>query len=80
MWGVLRHIASLQYIAIMQYMKAARIAQAKEVRDDGSIIEVVVWQLAEPVPPCVHRYKYRLYYGCAGVCRMRCWPILKPMS
>ena len=29
----------------MQYMKATLIAQAKEVRDDGSIVEIVVWEL-----------------------------------
>ena len=28
-------------------MKAVLIAQAKEVRDDGSIVEIVVWELAE---------------------------------
>ncbi len=55
----------------MQYMKATRIAHAKEVRDDGSIIEIVVWQLPEPLLPCVHCFKYRLYYGSNGVCRVR---------
>jgi Family of unknown function (DUF6516) len=47
----------------MQYMKATPLARAKEVRDDGSIVEVVVWELPEPVPPCNHRFKYRLFYG-----------------
>jgi hypothetical protein len=55
----------------MQYMKAQLIAQAKEIRDDGSIVEIVVWILPTPVPPCTHRYKYRLYYGRAGVCFVR---------
>ena len=55
----------------MQYMKATRISQIKEVRDDGSIIEMVVWQLPEPLAPCTHCFKYRLYYGSAGVCRVR---------
>jgi hypothetical protein len=55
----------------MQYMKAQRLAQSKEVRDDGSIVEVVVWRLPEPITPCVHDFKYRLYYGCGGVDRVR---------
>lgn len=55
----------------MQYMPAVLIAKAKEVRDDGSIVEVVVWRLPEPVPPSTHHYKYRLYYGAAGVSRVR---------
>lgn len=55
----------------MQYMKARLLARAKEVRDDGSIVEVVIWSLAEPVPPATHAYKYRLYYGQAGQDRVR---------
>ncbi len=31
----------------MQYMKATLIAQAKEVLDDGSIVEIVVWELTD---------------------------------
>ena len=53
----------------MQYMKATLIA--KEIHDDGSIVEVVIWQLSESVPPCEHCYKYRLYFGSGGVCRVR---------
>ena len=52
-------------------MKAALIAQAKEVRDDGSIVEIVVWELAEPMPPCTHAYKYRLFFGQPGHCFVR---------
>ena len=47
------------------------IAQAKEVRDDGSIVEIVVWELAEPLPPCAHSYKYRLFFGASGACFVR---------
>ena len=52
-------------------MPAALIAKAKEFRDDGSIIEIVIWELSEPVKPSTHSYKYRLYFGAAGVCRVR---------
>lgn len=47
------------------------LAQAKEVRDDGSVIEIIVWELSEPLAPSAHRYKYRLYYGAAGISRVR---------
>jgi hypothetical protein len=30
---------------------------------DGSITEMILWQLDEPVPGCTHRFKYRLFYG-----------------
>ena len=55
----------------MQYMDAVLLARAKEVRDDGSIIEIVIWQLPEPLPPSMHTYKYRLYFGATGVSRVR---------
>lgn len=55
----------------MQYMKAKLIAKAKEVHDDGSIVEIVIWELPEPTPPSTHKYKYRLYYGLNGKCRVR---------
>ncbi len=34
--------------------------------DDGAVLEMVLWQVPEPVPGSRHRYKYRLYYGRAG--------------
>lgn len=55
----------------MQYMVAVPLARAKEVRDDGSIVEVVIWELPAPLPPSTHCFKYRLYFGVGGVCRVR---------
>lgn len=55
----------------MQYMKAALLARTKEVRDDGFIVEVVIWELPEPLPPSQHRYKYRLFYGSPTEGRIR---------
>ena len=37
--------------------------QVKEVRDDGTILEVVIWELLEPLVPSRHLFKYRLFYG-----------------
>lgn len=52
-------------------MEARLLAHRKEIRTDGSIIEIVIWQLPEPVPPCKHGYKYRLAYVVNGVCVIR---------
>jgi hypothetical protein len=52
-------------------MGATLLSRAKEVRDDGSIVEIVIWELPEPLPPSTHRFKYRLYYGAGGVSRVR---------
>ena len=45
---------------MMQYMKAVLLAHTKDVRTYGSIVEVVVWELSEPLPPSAHIFKYRL--------------------
>lgn len=50
----------------MQYMKATLLVRTKEVRDDGTIVEVVIWSLPEPLPPSAHSFKYRLYCGRPG--------------
>ena len=50
----------------MQYMKATLLAKSKEVRDDGSIVDVVIWELPEPLQPSEHRFKYRLFFGWPG--------------
>lgn len=38
----------------MQYMAAEPIIRTKEVRDDGSVVEIVVWRVPQPVSPCTH--------------------------
>lgn len=55
----------------MQYMAAESIVRAKEIRDDGSVVEIVVWRVPQALPPCTHPYKYRLYFGAGGHCRVR---------
>ncbi len=52
-------------------MLAVPVVNAKEVRNDGSIIELVVWRLTRPLDPCRHLFKYRLYFGAQGICRVR---------
>lgn len=34
--------------------------------DDGAIVEMVIWEVPEPVEGSLHRYKYRLFYGYPG--------------
>ena len=55
----------------MQCMDAVPIARAKKVRDDGSIIEIVIWQLPEPLPPSTHACKCRVNFGAGGMSRVR---------
>ena len=52
-------------------MKAIPLARTKEVRDDGTIVEVVIWELPEPLQPSEHLFKYRLFYGTPLLQRVR---------
>ena len=52
-------------------MQATSIAALKEVRADGSVVKIVIWQVPEPVHPSTHLYKYRLYFGKDGLSRIR---------
>ena len=52
-------------------MQATLIARTKEIRSEGSVVEIVVWRIAQPLHPCTHLYKYRLYFGAGGQGRVR---------
>ena len=52
--------------------KATLIFQAKKIYPDGSIKEMVIWQLPGRSTERPHGLKYRLYYGTAdGTCMVR---------
>ena len=55
----------------MQYMGTKSVIRTKETWPDGTIIEMVVWQLSKPVPGSAHFFKYRLYCGREGECVVR---------
>lgn len=48
-------------------MESVLLERTKRTDPDGSIVEVVIWQVPEPVPGSSHLYKYRLFYGRNGV-------------
>jgi hypothetical protein len=62
-----RILTTVEIDGINANMKAELLLRSKEVLSDGAILEMVIWKLPEPVPGCNHFYKYRLYYGKAGV-------------
>lgn len=47
-------------------MKATLVFQEKRSEANGVIIELRIWQVAEPVAPSTHSLKYSLFYGRAG--------------
>lgn len=46
-------------------MEATELFHTKEVHGTG-VVEIVIWQVPEPVPPSEHPYKYRLVYVVEG--------------
>lgn len=52
---------------------AARLHyHVKQVYPDGSILEIVIWQLPRPSPDRPHALKYRMHYGrLDGTCIVR---------
>lgn len=51
--------------------KARLLIRVKETVA-GTIREIVIWLLQEPLPGCNHRIKYRLYFGeLGGKCLVR---------
>ena len=51
--------------------KAVLVLHEKIVRDDGTIVELVMWQLPSATPDRLHALKYRLYFGRGGKCLVR---------
>ena len=47
-------------------MKASLVLRFRDVMADGGLIEMVVWRLAQEVPPSRHCFKYRLVYVVDG--------------
>ena len=47
-------------------MKARLIIRDRRIFADGSLIDIVIWRVPEPVPPTEHGLKYRLFYGRRG--------------
>lgn len=52
-------------------MDAVQLLAERLVLDERSFVELVVWQLARPVPGCTHDLKCRLAFVVGGVCVVR---------
>jgi hypothetical protein len=53
-------------------MKAKLLLKEKNIFDDGSVLETVIWLLPQITPERAHGLKYRLYFGDSeGNCLVR---------
>ena len=52
-------------------MKAVELLHTRIVYSAHAFAELVLWQLARPLPGSAHRFKYRLAYVVNGDCVLR---------
>lgn len=52
-------------------MKARQLLDRKFVRDDFTVVQLVIWQLPHVTSDRPHAIKYRLYCGHDGACIVR---------
>ena len=46
--------------------KARKEFESSLLFPDGAFLRIRIWEVAEPVPPSGHRFKYSCFYGRAG--------------
>ena len=47
-------------------MEAKLLVKSKQLSSDGSIKEIVIWEVPKPILGSTHLYKYRLFFGKSG--------------
>jgi hypothetical protein len=47
-------------------MKARKLYHSKTLLSDGAILEMIIWDVPQPLLGSTHRYKYSLFYGYPG--------------
>jgi hypothetical protein len=52
-------------------MKALCLLRRRVVVAADAFVEVVIWQVSEPIAPAKHVFKYRLAYVVGGKCVLR---------
>ena len=52
-------------------MNAVPLVRRRVIVAADAFVDVVIWLVPEPVPPCTHAYKYRLAYVVREQCVLR---------
>jgi len=63
---MLAHLTTAEAVGIMANMDAILLMRRKERRPDDYLVEIVIWQVPQPVPGSRHAFKYRLFFGRHG--------------
>ena len=68
---MLESLTTAVRVGILSNMKAVPLLRRRVVVAVDAFVEVVIWRVAEPVPPSAHEFKYRLAYVVGGQCVLR---------
>jgi hypothetical protein len=63
---VLAQLTTWRCVGIVANMASRKIVGTKADFPEGTILEMVAWELDQPVPGSRHRYKYRFFFGVPG--------------
>ena len=58
-------------VGIFSNMKAVALNRRRVSITADAFVEIAVWQVAQPVPPSTHLFKYRLAYVVENECVLR---------
>jgi len=68
---LLAGLTAILRVGINTNMKATLLLRDKKHLANGSVMEMVVWELPRPTADRPHGLKYRLYLGHGGKCLIR---------
>lgn len=71
MYQELGRLTKFTCVVIISNMKAKSLFNRRVILSTDAFVELVVWQVPEPVKACTHLYKYRLAFICQGQCVLR---------
>lgn len=68
---VLELLTTIVVVGIFSNMQAELLIDRRDLFDEHSFVELVLWRVPQPVSPSTHGYQYRLAYVVHGVCVVR---------
>lgn len=64
-------LTTLASVAIVSNMTTALLLHERRIIAEDRFVELVVWQVPQPVPASMHLFKYRLAFVVDGTCVLR---------
>src|SRR5690606_24460242 len=72
--GMLEHLTTCASVVIYSNMRRAKadlLHRGRHALSETAFVEIVIWQVPQPVPGSVHSFKYRLALVSDDICVLR---------